>query len=52
MTKNKNNFKSFFIRNIHIDLINKMKAEKEKDNSMSFSRQIRTALKFWFDNKE
>ena len=46
-----NTHKSFCIRNLPNSLYFKMKETKEK-NGFTFTRQIREALKFWFENSK
>lgn len=42
------NFKSLYVRNIPNSIWAKMNKKREEEQ-ISFSDQIRTALRFWFD---
>lgn len=44
-------FKSLFVRNIPISLFNKMEDVREKEG-LSYSHQMRLALRFWFENRK
>ena len=51
MATQRKNFKSLCIRNVPIGLIEKMQEIKDKEG-MSFTSQIRRALRFWFKNND
>ena len=52
MRNNRTHFQSMHVRNIPNSTVEKMKTIKEKNNKMTFSRQIRLALSFWLSNHE
>ena len=43
-------FRTVRARNVEIELFDKMNDKKLKED-MSYSHQIRTALKYWYDNE-